>query len=252
MNKQKVIHATKPETVRKGWASKQCHCGAWFSLPQSHANRHRSCSAECGRRITDERKQLGRSSRERKCAECGAMFVPRATQLREDVGRYCSQGCGSKAFCRTDAAKQRTQRIHETLADRRARGLIAKQVQPRGAESPYWKGGRKASYARRVPKNRLWRQANPEKVREFSQRRSQRKTGRLPRGTVATLLKKQRGLCAFCARSLADGYHLDHIIPLALGGAHEPLNVQLLCPTCNVRKSAKHPIRFAQEHGRLL
>jgi 5-methylcytosine-specific restriction endonuclease McrA len=51
---------------------------------------------------------------------------------------------------------------------------------------------------------------------------------------------------------LDGGFHVDHIKPLALGGQHEPGNIQLLCPTCNVRKSCTDPIQYAQRNGRLL
>jgi len=62
----------------------------------------------------------------------------------------------------------------------------------------------------------------------------------------------QRWKCAVCAVGIKDNYHLDHITPLARGGKHEPRNLQLLCPTCNVRKSAKDPIAYMRELGRLL
>ena len=55
-----------------------------------------------------------------------------------------------------------------------------------------------------------------------------------------------------CTVSIADGYHVDHIQPLALGGSNDKANLQLLCPTCNLRKSAKHPVDFMRETGRLL
>ena len=62
----------------------------------------------------------------------------------------------------------------------------------------------------------------------------------------------QRGKCACCRVSIADGYHVDHIQPLALGGSNDKTNLQLLCPTCNTKKSAKHPIDFMQSRGLLL
>ena len=40
--------------------------------------------------------------------------------------------------------------------------------------------------------------------------------------------------------------------PLALGGSNDKANLQLLCPTCNAKKSAKHPIDFMQSRGLLL
>ena len=36
-------------------------------------------------------------------------------------------------------------------------------------------------------------------------------------------------------------YHVDHRMPLSLGGSNYPDNLQLLCPTCNLSKSATHP-----------
>jgi len=35
--------------------------------------------------------------------------------------------------------------------------------------------------------------------------------------------------------------HVDHIIPLARGGANELRNYEALCPECNLRKGAKMP-----------
>lgn len=62
----------------------------------------------------------------------------------------------------------------------------------------------------------------------------------------------QRNRCAHCAVSIVDLYHVDHIVPIKLGGSNDTHNIQLLCPPCNLSKGAKHPILFAQESGRLL
>ena len=35
------------------------------------------------------------------------------------------------------------------------------------------------------------------------------------------------------------GYHVDHIRALADGGANDRTNLQLLCPTCNIKKGAR-------------
>lgn len=64
----------------------------------------------------------------------------------------------------------------------------------------------------------------------------------------------QKGLCAepSCRCRLRGKYHIDHIIPIDLGGTGWIANLQLLCPPCNQRKSNKDPITWAQENGRLL
>ena len=102
---------------------------------------------------------------------------------------------------------------------------------------------------------RAWKKANPEKVREQTITRRARISGadgRLPRGTISSLLLKQRAKCACCKSSIKTGYHVDHIMPLARGGKHEASNLQLLCPPCNMSKNAKHPIDFMQQRGFLL
>lgn len=41
------------------------------------------------------------------------------------------------------------------------------------------------------------------------------------------------------------GYHVDHVVPISLGGSDGPENLVLTCPNCNHRKHAKHPMDFA-------
>ena len=71
---------------------------------------------------------------------------------------------------------------------------------------------------------------------------------------IDDLYRMQKGLCAepSCRCRLRGKYHIDHIIPLDLGGTSWITNLQLLCPSCNRRKSNKDPIAWAQENGRLL
>lgn len=100
-----------------------------------------------------------------------------------------------------------------------------------------------------------WYAANPELNRIYSHNRRARERangGRLSPGLAAKLFKLQRGKCACCNVSIADGNHLDHVIPVATGGPNEDWNMQLLCGPCNMSKGAKHPIDFMQQRGFLL
>lgn len=85
-------------------------------------------------------------------------------------------------------------------------------------------------------------------------RRAQRKGngGSHTAAEIRKLLTRQRCKCSSCSKSIALGYHIDHIIPLALGGSNAIGNIQLLCPSCNLRKAASHPIDWARKRGRLL
>jgi 5-methylcytosine-specific restriction endonuclease McrA len=100
-----------------------------------------------------------------------------------------------------------------------------------------------------------WHKANPESVRVYTQNKRARKResgGKLSKGLVARLFKLQRGKCACCGQLLGTDYHLDHIMPLFLGGSNTDDNIQLLTATCNMQKNAKHPIDFMQQKGYLL
>lgn len=103
--------------------------------------------------------------------------------------------------------------------------------------------------------NAKWNAANLEAKRIYEQNRRARKRdvgGKLSKGLADKLFKLQRGKCACCGKPLGDDYHLDHRMPLALGGANEDWNMQLLRQQCNNQKHARHPVDFMQSRGFLL
>ena len=61
---------------------------------------------------------------------------------------------------------------------------------------------------------------------------------------LAMILSRQSSAAPAESRSL--------IKPLARGGTNQRTNLQLLCPPCNLSKSAKDPIDFMQSRGFLL
>lgn len=100
-----------------------------------------------------------------------------------------------------------------------------------------------------------WRKANPEAAHAIGRtRRAKKKSsnGRHTATDIKQIISLQKWKCACCKTSIKDGYHVDHKMPLALGGTNDKLNIQLLCPTCNLSKGAKHPIEFMQQRGFLL
>lgn len=212
----------RPNTVHAN--CEQCGKDMW--LPPCKAGLYKRCSSECNEawRASEYAKLL------RECATCGKEFRPRPTQVRNGTGRFCSQRCnteGREAMHRPEVK----QRSIETMRQLHAAGLVKIY---RGEDHPQWKGGPAACVRRRIEDGRAadtlrrYRKANPDKVREFKHRRDGRKIGKLPYGTIPKIRKMQRDKCAICTVSLKDGYHLDHILPLAdIGIQHLPVNVWL-------------------------
>lgn len=102
---------------------------------------------------------------------------------------------------------------------------------------------------------RKWRSSNQHLVKRAvhnRRARSKSSSGVLSKWIEGKLLSLQRGKCACCNRPLGKNYHLDHIMPLALGGTNTDDNIQLLRQRCNNQKHAKHPIDFMQSRGFLL
>jgi 5-methylcytosine-specific restriction endonuclease McrA len=125
------------------------------------------------------------------------------------------------------------------------------------------------SYDRIRARRLAWTEANRERIKQLNaewtqnnldrhrlhqhKRRARLKAGgTLSPDIIETLMVKQRGRCACCGERLRDVYHLDHVIPLVMGGANTDDNVQLLTPRCNLQKGAKHPIEFMQRRRGML
>lgn len=80
-----------------------------------------------------------------------------------------------------------------------------------------------------------------------------RKRKNISQAVLRRLWIKSKGRCHLCDREIsvyvvggAKGIHnspafphVDHIVPLARGGADSEENLQLLCRTCNLHKGAR-------------
>lgn len=114
---------------------------------------------------------------------------------------------------------------------------------------------RKAHPEKVKAQHKKWRDANPSAIRIiWSNKRANRraKGGALSKDLVERLFNLQKGKCPCCGKPLGDDFNLDHRVPLAIGGANEDRNIQLLRRKCNNEKGAKHPVDFMQSRGFLL
>jgi 5-methylcytosine-specific restriction endonuclease McrA len=120
------------------------------------------------------------------------------------------------------------------------------------------KAAYRASHPEMMRKCRkAWKQANPGKIAELDRNRRARKRnaeGNHTAADVARIRQAQKDHCAMpdCRSKLNGEGHVDHIIALSKGGSNWPRNLQLLCEPCNLSKSARDPIEFAQSRGMLI
>lgn len=100
-----------------------------------------------------------------------------------------------------------------------------------------------------------WYEANPDARNLYHHNRRARKLergGTLSAGLRARLFELQQGKCACCGEPLGAVPHLDHRMPLVLGGTNTDDNMQLLRKECNLKKGARHPVDYMQSRGYLI
>jgi hypothetical protein len=93
-----------------------------------------------------------------------------------------------------------------------------------------------------------WRKKNPGKQRTYDAfRRAEKKKGR------KELTKNQKAIitCLYeqaqrLQKKLGIPFHVDHIVPLARGGKHEPTNLQVMPARLNVQKHARAIYKWAE------
>lgn len=65
---------------------------------------------------------------------------------------------------------------------------------------------------------------------------------RLPRRLRFEILRRDNHTCRYCGASAPDvKLTVDHVVPVALGGTHDPANLVTACRDCNAGKSSTGP-----------
>lgn len=95
-----------------------------------------------------------------------------------------------------------------------------------------------------------WSKRNPDARQAGSARRRARKAAGagVSRADWQAIKVRFGHRCAYCMQPFAR-LTMDHVVPLARGGEHEPDNVVPACRTCNLRKHIKPASAFIAEIG---
>lgn len=187
------------------------------------------------------------------CPDCGAVVArgsPRQIRCKD-----CAKKRQADRFTAWRKANPAKMRAHVSRWQKANRDKVSSRGRRyREAHPERIKTRRRRAYRDDPDKAReavrQWRQANPARARDASAKRRARYLqayiAPVTKFDIARMMAEQGGKCAVpgCGASLAASYHVDHIIPLAKGGTHEPSNVQLMCPSCNCSKGSKLPSEF--------
>lgn len=167
-------------------------------------------------------------------------ILARVKQRREDKKELLSEIDRKYYQANKEKIKARTKQRYE--ADKLGAARYKRQYRENNREFI-------AEGQRRYHKNNpMVRRTNWHRYRD----RVRESGGNLSKDIVNKLLDLQKGKCRICKTKINTGnMHLDHITPISKGGPNIDSNVQLLCPTCNLKKGAKLPEIHAQELGML-
>lgn len=193
-------------------------------------------------------------SEQRPCVKCGAQNRDKSGNCKSCHKAYRDANkVKAKEYQREYYARNREHLLAEAarhLADNRDE--INKRERERYRKADHWREKSPDKYLAWLS-GYLANNREARRIYEHNRRaRKRQAAGKISPGLSDRLFALQKGLCPCCKRPLGKDYHMDHIIPLAIGGSNEDSNMQLLRATCNLAKSAKDPINFMQSRGYLL
>lgn len=116
-------------------------------------------------------------------------------------------------------------------AERRARYAADPSGQQRASRAWY-----AANSDRKSETQRAWRQANKDRTRAHEAARRAREVGAQTGPVDYAAARASRPDCYLCGEALSGIIHVEHVIPLARGGAHCQANLLPAHKACNLRK----------------
>jgi len=232
---------------------------------KSKYNKLFECKCDCGKVIARTQSSLTSAvSKSYRNTSCGCMKSNQSIELVQArakgekyyfTGMPCLNGHIANRLVSSKACVECNK--EKDLATRASRLDYFKDYQKKNPEKAKAACAKynEANIEKRRESDRI-RKQNPEtKAKRAAYERARRQNkraggGDIKKSDIDFLFSSQRGACASCLVKL-DKFHVDHIMPIYLGGNSDISNLQILCPTCNMKKGKMHPREWALKNGRL-
>jgi 5-methylcytosine-specific restriction endonuclease McrA len=95
---------------------------------------------------------------------------------------------------------------------------------------------------------RDWAAKNPDKILEIASRKRARKRLAIAPGYNAEAVQAKYALARRLSELFREPWHVDHIVPLARGGAHHQDNLQVIPAKVNILKSDQTELWYPDEY----
>lgn len=185
---------------------------------------------DCGELKTADEFYKGRNA----CKPCVRTAVTaRRNANLENVRAY--DRTRSKKRPNTAAKRAYKERNRDRINESQRARRIADPVAARAADRADYLRNKEAKAAA----SRRWKVANPERMAAYDARRRARKAGATLGKVDTSAVRASFDGCYLCAQPLSGEVHMDHVVPLARGGAHCTENLRLTHAACNLRKHDK-------------
>lgn len=169
----------------------------------------------------------GLSSR---CSDCRLAYRKATRQQRNEIQRAYRQA------------------NREQIAKRARAHREANREQINQQERSYWQANRERIAQRRRAHYQQNQQHLIGQKRVERYRRRARQQATVPQRWIVDHNLGDPLACWWCGRGLlGTTTHIDHVMPIKLGGPAHPNNEVTTCHTCNLRKSASHPLVWIAE-----
>lgn len=191
--------------------------------------------------LSDEQKQKRREYHRAYYAEHGEIMRARSRAwYRANKERHAQ---GRKARYDSEATKEYNKLYRQKHADRlKIYNADREKTEKRKEQCRKWRQKNSAKIMARVT---AWQKNNPTRVKMLARDKEGRRRARLknrPFERVDPMLVYQieLGICGLCGCPVGvDEFELDHIVPIAKGGAHLYSNLHIAHKKCNLAKSAR-------------